>query len=217
MTLSPTLSRRRFRLGDAMAIVAAMGVGCGAAIGIDRATDDFMDWSSLKEMFTSYFTQSPSTVDNRVFSRSDLVAGIGVTLMGLSLPFTAVLTVTIVPLRFLSPRPRFSRLVRQPGTMAAIAASLGIAIAAAQVACTLFCSVFGGAATDMLFVLALLGGVASREGRSAASRRRGKGGSGGDDGGEEGPAQVEVHRGPKTVRSGEPYLANALGQVPAGI
>ena len=152
---------RRFKLVDAMALVAAMAVACGVTLWIDRASGGFISWSSIFHLFSD---NSTTVVLDHYAELPSLVGGTIVDLICLSLPFFAVLTLTMVPIRLLDPRPRFRRLVRQPGTMAVFAASLGILIAATEVACAMLYSAFAAASASPLFILAVLGGVASYPG-----------------------------------------------------
>ncbi len=159
---NPATPRRRFRVVDAMALVAATALACGITLWIDRVSGGVVSWSILDDLVPEDFSPFAPVVDNRI-PLPDLVGGYSVALTWLSLPLFAVLTLALVPMRLLSPRPRFRRFVRQPGTMAAIAASLGIVIAVVQVACTVLYSAFG-AFVNPLFILALLAGVASYPG-----------------------------------------------------
>jgi hypothetical protein len=162
-TLNAKPTRRPFRLMDAMILIAATAVASGVAIWIERASGEAISWSDIPQLFTGLFGGTvPGTVDLGMTGRVlRLVFALG----SLALPFFVAWTLAIVPMRLLGPRPRFRRLGRQAGTMAAIAASLGIATSALQVACTLIYSIFGNQ-SDPLFFLALLGGVASYPGLS---------------------------------------------------
>jgi hypothetical protein len=147
---------------DTMILTAATAVACGIAIWIERAFGEAISWSDLPQLFTGIFAGTVPGAGNQLGITGRvllLVCALG----SLALPFLAAWTLAIVPMRLLAPRPRFRRLARQPGTIAAIAASLGIATSALQVACTLIYSIFGYQADPML-LLALLGGVASYPG-----------------------------------------------------
>jgi hypothetical protein len=161
-TLNTARPRRQFTLFDAMALVAAMAVACGLTLWIDRASGGFMSWC-LPELLAKRPKYSKSPFDHS-FYLTDLVGGEVVALSCLSLLFFAVLTMFIIPIRLFNPRPQFRRLVRQPGTMAAIAASLGIAIAILQVTFALLFAIHSMLSKDDLYILALLGGVASYPG-----------------------------------------------------
>jgi hypothetical protein len=160
-TLKTARPRRQFTLVDAMAFVAAMAVACGLTLWIDRASGGFMSWC-MPELLAKHPRYSKSPLDHS-FYLTDLVGGEVVALSCLSLPFFAILTLFIVPIRLFNPRPRFHHLVRQPGTMAAIAASFGIVIAILQVTFTLLFAI-DGMLDSYLFLLAVLGGVASYPG-----------------------------------------------------
>ena len=160
--LNPSRGRRRFHLLDAVILVAATAVASGIAVWIDRASGLEFSWSDVPRLFAELSAQAPPGADNH-FGTFILVVEVVFGLGLLVLPFVAMWTVAIVPIRLLGPRPRFRRLARQPGMMAAIVASLGIAIAVVQVACTVLCSAFGGQ-VDILGVLLLSGGIASYPG-----------------------------------------------------
>jgi hypothetical protein len=154
-TSNPQHERRRFRLLDAMILVAATAVACSIALWIVRESGVSISRSEAPAENVAQSEGTQQDVGNVVLLL-DLFLLVG----ALALPFFAMWTLAIVPLRLLSPRPRFRRLARQPGTMAAIAASLGIAIAIVQIACMLLTSVFPSV-NDPLFVFAVSGGVAS--------------------------------------------------------
>ena len=159
--LNPTRGRRRFHLLDAVILVAATAVASGIAVWIDRASGLEFSWSDVPRLFAELSAQAAPGADNHFgmfILLVEVVFGLGL----LVLPFVAMWTVAIVPIRLLGPRPRFRRLARQPGMMAAIVASLGIAIADVQVACTVLCSV--SAVRSTYRVILLSGGIASYPG-----------------------------------------------------
>jgi hypothetical protein len=96
---------RRFTVLDAMALVAAVGIGLALA----RAYQWSMDSANAAGGVT--FTY-PLRI--RWFGRPA--------------PLLASLTLTLIALRFVGPRPRYRRLVGSPGFAACFAPALGLAI-----------------------------------------------------------------------------------------
>jgi hypothetical protein len=160
-TFNQARKRRQFQLVDATALVAAIAVACGLTLWIDRALGGFMS-RCLPDWFTGQPTEPRSALDHSV-NLTNLVGGEIAALCCLTLPLIVVLTLSIVPIRLFKPRPRFRRLVRQPGAMGAVAASFAIVIAALQVTCTVL-SAADGIMGDDRYVITLLGGVASYPG-----------------------------------------------------
>jgi hypothetical protein len=118
--ISPT-RRRPFRLLDAMILVAAVAIACGITQGLNYLTGGGFSWTEMWE----------ATRQNR-----DGLAGVAVIAfysLILALPFAAMLSLAVIPLRLIGPRPRIFRLARQPGITAMWAAGLGIALSAAQI------------------------------------------------------------------------------------
>ena len=107
---------RPFRLLDAMILVAALALGCGALQAIFRAVGEspyrwcqdlvWLDWFDLWESSQGI---------------------LGLTLV--TTPLLAMLTLALIPIRFLGPRPRFRRVRRQPGFLASLAVALAFMLA----------------------------------------------------------------------------------------
>jgi F0F1-type ATP synthase membrane subunit a len=116
---------RRFRLLDAMILVAATAVACVLMVGMERASDGAISWSAVPELFTDYAHQPEITIDNHIYW-TDVCLGTGVLLFLLTLPFFVVYTLVLIPVRLLSPRPRLRRLADQPGFRVAVAFGLSI-------------------------------------------------------------------------------------------
>jgi hypothetical protein len=114
--------RRRFRLLDAMILVAATAAGCVAMRWVVRKTDGAISWAALYEA-REYLPRNPQD-----FLRvSSYIAA------GLLLPLVTVWTLALIPLRLLAPRLRFRRLARQPGMMAAWASCVTLVFLGLQV------------------------------------------------------------------------------------
>jgi hypothetical protein len=99
--------RRRFRVSDAMILVAATAAG----FGMVRA------YLSQEAVWLGFSTEMPTGVLDGSFMASKVVP-----------PFLGSWTVALILLRLSGPRPRFRRLVRQPGLIAGFAATLALAI-----------------------------------------------------------------------------------------
>ncbi len=114
---------RRFRISDAMILVAATAVACGLMLGMERLTEGQISVWAFPELFTTKVASL--SIEEKV------QLGLGVTFLAtsLALPFAAMWTLAIIPIRFAGPRPRFRRLVRQPGINAALAAVLALILA----------------------------------------------------------------------------------------
>lgn len=113
--------KRRFRMVDAMILVAATAAGCALTSWLDRASDGEVSWQALGECIR----ELPAVVSAReTASAWQMVFEITFTGAYLVLPLVALWTLAILPLRLLGPRPRWRRLARQPGLMAACATAV---------------------------------------------------------------------------------------------
>jgi hypothetical protein len=119
--------RRRFRLLDAMILIAATGIACGLMLGMERVTQGQISWSTVPALAAggAGHLEAWKLVVSTVF-----------VVVLLALPFAAMWTLAIIPLRFTGPRPRFRRLARQPGINAAFSACLALVIAGLEVGIT---------------------------------------------------------------------------------
>jgi hypothetical protein len=118
----PTPLPRQFRLVDMMILVAAAALGCGIVQGFSALTDGEYSWRNFFEAareLPRYFGS-----EGWIWPTSDLIWMVG----ALASPFIAMLTLALIPIRLLGPRPRWRRLARQPGMMAAFASALAIAL-----------------------------------------------------------------------------------------
>ncbi len=99
--------RRRFHLLDAVILVAATAVASGIAVWVDRASGRQFSWSDVPRLFTELFTQAApgaDTHDGNFPLLVELVFCLGL----LVLPFFAMWTVAIIPIRLLGPRRVFA-------------------------------------------------------------------------------------------------------------
>jgi hypothetical protein len=151
------ITRRRFRLLDVMILVAATAMACGLTLAMERITQGQLSWAAVPELLSGESGPFSGLSPTFFF----IMATFLVTL--LTLPFAVIWTLAMIPLRFISPRPRLRRIVRQPGAMALIAAGVGIAIAGIHVA-TVFFILGSGALGGSLLILVLMGGALSYPG-----------------------------------------------------
>jgi len=124
--------RRRFRLVDAMILVAATAVACGVIERISRVTDGQVSWLALAGELPKLFRATSSHGSSFEHPIDFLV---GATLLSalLAMPFVAMWTLALIPIRLLGPRPRFRRLARQPGMMATCAFGVAMAFLGLQI------------------------------------------------------------------------------------
>jgi hypothetical protein len=122
-------ARRRFRLLDAMILIAATGVACGLMLGIERVTQGQVSWSTVSEL--------ASGAQGQLEAWKLVVTTVFLVVL-LAMPFAAMWTLAIIPLRFTGPRPRFRRLARQPGINAAFSACVALVLAGVEAGVTLW-------------------------------------------------------------------------------
>jgi hypothetical protein len=111
---------RRFTVLDALALVAAVGIGLALA----RAYQASMDSAAAA-------------------AGGAMVYPLRIRWFGRPAPLLISLTLTLFALRLIGPRPRYGRLVRSPGFAACYAATLGLAITALTVATELGTNTLG--------------------------------------------------------------------------
>ena len=109
--------KRKFRLLDAMILVAATAAGCAMMQGISRVTDGEISWSTISESWEDY-RETPNLAE-----LMDLIEP-GIVALTLTMPLLIVWTLALIPSGFISPRPRFRRLMRQPGMIVPFAVLL---------------------------------------------------------------------------------------------
>jgi hypothetical protein len=118
--------RRRFRLLDAMILVAATAAGCALSQPVSHALVGDLSWETLPEIWNPPYRSSLTDWDV-LEERAILVAC-------LTMPLVFVWTLALIPIRLVGPRPPFRRLTRQPGMMAACATMMAIAFIGLQFA-----------------------------------------------------------------------------------
>lgn len=108
-SLKPTTPRRRFQLLDMMILVAATTLACGITVWIDRVSDQEISVTFVPAP-SVVSSQPPSIVvaDSQQIIRFVLEASFE--LIGLTLPFFAMWTLALIPIRLRLPRPRLRRL-----------------------------------------------------------------------------------------------------------
>jgi hypothetical protein len=149
--LNAISTRRRFRLHDALILVAATGVACGLMLAMERVSSGQISWSALPSIFKSY-SRLPGASHFQALIYAIIEATFLIFL--LALPFAGMWTLALIPIRLTGPRPRFRRLATQPGTMAAFAASLALAIVGIQAGIVLWKA--SGDSLYMTFILAAM-------------------------------------------------------------
>ena len=122
---------RRFRLLDAMILVAATAVGCVLTRCVTLRTDGMISWSSLGtswESFRLIRANNPSSIAAGGYFLTEA----GFNLIALLIPILATWTLAFVPMRLTGPRPRLRRLMSQPGMIVACSLVLAILFAGSQ-------------------------------------------------------------------------------------
>ncbi len=122
--VKPVMPRRRFRLLDAMILVAATAAGCALSQSVCHALVGDLSWETLPEIWNPPY-QSSLTGWDVLEERAILVAC-------LTMPPVLIWTLALIPIRLVGPRPPFRRLARQPGIMAACATMMAIAFIGLQ-------------------------------------------------------------------------------------
>jgi hypothetical protein len=133
-----TMPRRRFRVLDAMILVAAMAVGCGILKGLSVITEGELSWHTICREAMREFQATPTQEWPLVTITTFAVV------VALVSPFVAMMTLAFLPIRLLRPRPRFRQLARQPGMIGACGACLSLALIVLTVLCGLVVSVNTG-------------------------------------------------------------------------
>jgi hypothetical protein len=117
----PAVIRRRFRLSDAMILIAATGMGFGVLAWLSRSTDGELSWWNLWSEVSIVFQNS---------GRGSLAEGIlylCAEVASLMSPLVAMWTLALLPIRLIAPRPRLRRIACQPGWIAVCAACSALA------------------------------------------------------------------------------------------
>ncbi len=108
--------RRRFRLYDALILLTATVLGCVIIQWVVLSVGGFLSWSGLHAEWTA--------LGRRNQSRAPVVTRLAL----LTLPVVVAWTLALIPIGLDRPRPRFRRLARQPGMMAACAVGAAIVL-----------------------------------------------------------------------------------------
>jgi hypothetical protein len=119
------MPRRRFRLLDAMILVAATGMGCGVTQWVEHVSEGDLSWSALYDDCRKYVAWSSGRGWADI---GEATIDLGLIVACLTMPLVAMWTLALIPIRLLGPRPRFRRLGRQPGMVSACASGVAIAI-----------------------------------------------------------------------------------------
>ncbi len=152
----PVSIKRRFRLFDAMILVAATAIGCGSIVWASR-TADF----SLREVLddvSSVFQESRGQIDAEGM--------ISLCAMGTAVltPMAVAWGLALLALRLVGPRPTWRRLARQPGMMAVCATVLVLAALGILIGCMALVAGMGSGSSsvveDTLFLTPVFFGLA---------------------------------------------------------
>ena len=122
-TSASTASRRRFRVLDAMILVAAAALGFGVVQWVGQMSYGQVSLVALGEQ-CRVVVDLYSVGDQR--GAADETAVLGLMTSWLIMPVVASWTLALIPIRLLGPRPGRARLARQPGLMASCAAGVTI-------------------------------------------------------------------------------------------
>jgi len=136
-TLKPAIPRRRFHLLDAMILVAATALACGITVWIYRGSGEEISVSVVPEPNTTY-PQPPPTVIASNQQIINFILDASFELILLTLPFFAMWTLALIPIRLRFPRPRLRRLARQPGMRATCAVGMAFFFLVVQFGILLF-------------------------------------------------------------------------------
>ncbi len=129
--------RRRFQLLDMMILIAATAVACGITVWIDRGWGEETALSVVPPPPT-IDSQSPPIVVATNQQTIEFVLNASFDLILLTVPFFAMWTLALIPIRLLLPRPRFRRLACQPGMRAACAVGVAFLFLLVQLGILLF-------------------------------------------------------------------------------
>lgn len=116
------LPARRFRLLDAMILVAATVVGFAFVGGIAAMTNGGLSWSSLYEEVAILMK---GQAREGAFWRAIVIGAEAMTHFS---PVVAMWGLALIPISLIGPRPRWRRMARQPGLTAVSAMALAVAL-----------------------------------------------------------------------------------------
>lgn len=139
-------TRRRFRVADIMILVAATAIGCAFSQGISAATGGELSWQAVYKDVTEVLRGPP--FEGWLLTYLHLLTEFVVQ----TSPFIASWTVAFMAIRLLGPRPRWRRVARQPGMIAACASLLSLALFGSIILGAMLASTFSGYAPDFFTV-----------------------------------------------------------------
>jgi hypothetical protein len=117
---NPAAKGRRFRILDAMILVAATAIGFAASEWLSRETNGYLSFWGFFQGVWGYYSESTAEVGVAQFVYPCSMVAY------LMSPIVAMLTLALIPIRLFSPRPRWRRIASQPGMIAACAAGLAL-------------------------------------------------------------------------------------------
>jgi hypothetical protein len=113
-----TPPRRGFRVADAMILVAAVATGLALSGWVAAETRGYATWWNLTKLLAANHAFAVQNPGLGLTWASTLRKGVRY-LIFLSVPYLTTFTLALIPMRLLAPRPRWRRLVLQPGTVTA--------------------------------------------------------------------------------------------------
>jgi hypothetical protein len=121
--------RRRFRLLDAMILVAATAIGFGAIGWLARLSG--VSVLDARDEVSETLPQQGRQIT------AEAIATFCAMGAGLVTPLIAAWALALIPIRLISPRPRWRRLASQPGTMAVCSSVVVLAALGLLITCAL--------------------------------------------------------------------------------
>lgn len=118
-------SRRSLRTADVMIFVAVLAAAFAASGSIADATLGFVSWPQIPSQL-EFIRKMAALKPPSSLNLANAVSGLVLHLWMLSAPFVVSMTIALIPIRLISPRPRWRRAALQPGTVAACAAVLAM-------------------------------------------------------------------------------------------
>ncbi len=111
---------RRLHTADAMILLTAIAVGTALSFWIGAwsvASDSQTRAASIVDGTREHALNDPGSGRGR----AEVVSELALHVINLSVPFLAMLSLGLIPIQLLRPRPRLRRLARRPGTAATYA------------------------------------------------------------------------------------------------
>ncbi len=116
-------SRRGIRTADVMIFVAVLATAFAAYGSIADATMGFVSWRQLPSQI-DFIHEMAALKPPSSLNLANAVSELVLHLWMLAVPTLTSISIALIPIRLLSPRPRWRRLALQPGTVATSAAVL---------------------------------------------------------------------------------------------